>query len=285
MTNETKLETIKREIFSPKTLKGFEALLPKNFDVKQFCGSLWLEVQNNPKLQNCNNILDLARDCANFGLLPNTLSGQCYFIPFKDKDKVYKAKLIIGYKGYITKLEEAGYTIECELVTKEEIEQERFQEIRGSEVSIIHRPLRNGIRDRANIALAYAIVRKEGLSPTITVLSKEEIEEIAKTEKWVGDLKTRQLGNVWTQNQRLTDYGQMCLKTVIRNVAKKVNLAISNEMSAYEGKRDEQIKDVTPLSNNFFQDQLKKAKQNVVNQPLTKEEQDIIQQEELLQAG
>jgi hypothetical protein len=56
-------------------------------------------------------------------------------------------------------------------------------------------------------------------------------------------------------------------------------------MSAYEGKRDEQIKDVTPSSNNFFQDQLEKAKQNVVNQPLTKEEQDIIQQEELLQAG
>jgi phage RecT family recombinase len=282
MTNETKLETIKREIFNPKTSKGFEALLPKNFDIKQFCASLWLEVQNNEKLQKCNNILDLARDCANFGLLPNTLAGQCYFIPFKDK-----AKLIIGYKGYITKLEEAGYTIECELVTKEEIEQERFEEIRGSEVRIIHRPLRNGIRDRANIALAYAIVRKEGLSPIITVLSKEEIEEIAKTEKWEGSSKTRQLGNVWIQNQRLTDYGQMCLKTVIRNVAKKVNLAIANEMSAYEGKRDEQIKDVTPSSNNFFQDQLEKAKQNLVNtnQPLTKEEQDIIQQEELLQAG
>jgi phage RecT family recombinase len=282
MTNETKLEILKREIFNPKTSKGFEALLPKNFDIKQFCASLWLEVQNNEKLQKCNNILDLARDCANFGLLPNTLAGQCYFIPFKDK-----AKLIIGYKGYITKLEEAGYTIECELVTKEEIEQERFEEIRGSEVRIIHRPLRNGIRDRANIALAYAIVRKEGLSPIITVLSKEEIEEIAKTEKWEGSSKTRQLGNVWIQNQRLTDYGQMCLKTVIRNVAKKVNLAIANEMSAYEGKRDEQIKDVTPSSNNFFQDQLEKAKQNLVNtnQPLTKEEQDIIQQEELLQAG
>ena len=81
MTQLTKLDNIKRELFSPKTSKGFEALLPKNFDVKQFSASLWLEVQNNPKLQACDNIIDLARDCANFGLLPNGLAGQCYFLP------------------------------------------------------------------------------------------------------------------------------------------------------------------------------------------------------------
>lgn len=243
------LDNLKREIFSPISTKGFQALLPKNFDVKQFAASLWLEVQNNDKLQLCINIIDLARDCANFGLLPNGLTGQCYLIPFYNKKKnAYEAKLIIGYKGYITKLEESGYTIECELVTKDEVDQGKFEEIRGSEVKIIHRPLRTGIRDRDSIALAYAIVRKEGLAPVISVLSKEEIEEMAKTEKWQKNgSKTRQLGNVWTQGQRQTDYGQMCLKTVIRNVAKKVNLAIANEMSAYEGKRDEGVmKDVTP---------------------------------------
>ncbi len=152
MTKENQLsplDNLKKEIFSPKVTKGFEALLPKNFDVRQFGASLWLEVQNNDKLQQCINIIDLARDCANFGLLPNGLAGQCYFIPFFNKKKnAYEAKLIIGYKGYITKLEEAGHTIECELVTKNELEQERFEELRGSEVKIIHRPFREGIRDK-----------------------------------------------------------------------------------------------------------------------------------------
>ena len=87
-TELTPLENLKREVFNPKVTKGFEALLPKNFDVQQFTASLWLEIQNNSKLQACDNIIDLARDCANFGLLPNGLAGQCYFIPYKNKAKL-----------------------------------------------------------------------------------------------------------------------------------------------------------------------------------------------------
>ena len=277
MKNENQLsqtDQFKLQVYGKESGKIFESLLPKNFDVQQFKASLFLEVKNNPKLLQCDNIIDLARDCANFGLLPNGLAGQCYFIPFGNK-----AKLIIGYKGYITKLEQAGYTIECELVTNEEIEKGNFEEVRGSEIKIIHKPLRNCIRTRENIALAYAIVRKQGLAPVISVLSKEEIEEMAKTEKWVNGSKTRQLGNVWTQNQRATDFGQMCIKTAIRNVAKKVDLAIANEMSAYEGKRDEQVmKDVTP-SDNYYQKQveeLKAEKKQDVTQPAPPKEPETL---------
>lgn len=286
MTNENQLSPIdqfKVQIYGKESGKIFEALLPKHFDVEQFKASLFLEVKNNHKLLQCDNIIDLARDCANFGLLPNGLAGQCYFIPFGNK-----AKLIIGYKGYVTKLEQAGYTIECELVTKEEIEQGRFEEVRGSEIKIIHKPLRNCIRTRETIALAYAIVRKQGLAPVISVLSKEEIEEMAKTEKWIGSKKTndlrkiRALGNVWTQNQRSTDFGQMCIKTVIRNVAKKVDLAIANEMSSYEGKRDEEVmKDVTPTARNFFEEKMKQAKERVdVTQKIPSQEELAAQNEQ-----
>jgi phage RecT family recombinase len=239
----SKVDTLKKEIFSPKTESGFKALLPKTFDVKQFSASLWLEIQNNPKLIECDNIIELARDAANFGLLPNGLAGQCYFILYKNK-----AKLIIGYKGYVTKLEEAGYSIEMELVTNEEVEQGMFQELRGSETKIIHNPIRRGIRTRENIALGYIILKKNGLNDVVSVLSKEEIEEMAKTEKWVNGKKERQLQNVWTENVRETDFGQMCLKTLVRNVAKKINLKIANEMSAYEGKRDQAMINVTPAS-------------------------------------
>lgn len=244
-----------------KNEKAFEAVLPENFNVKKFIATFCLEVQKNPKLANCTNLIEVARDVASFGLVIGGLANQAYLIPFDKKKKVgtqwiseTTAQLIIGYRGYITKLEEAGYTVEVEIVTNEEIDKGCFQEIRGSETKIVHSPIRKGIRDRENIALAYCIIKGNNTAPVISVLSKEEMEEMAKTDKWVdGDngkkVKERGLSNVWLNQDRTTDFGQQCIKTVIRNCVKKVNLRIANEMSAYEGQRDAEImKDITPIS-------------------------------------
>ena len=151
------------------------------------------------------------------------------------------AQLIIGYRGYIPKLEEAGYTVEAEIVTKEEVEKGLFKELRGSETKIMHSPIRTGIRTRENIALAYCIIKHKENPPVISVLSKEEMEEMAKKEQYIDEKKVKALGNVWQSKERSTDYGQMCIKTVIRNAVKKVNLQIANEMSNYEGKRDSEV--------------------------------------------
>lgn len=234
--------------------KAFKAVLPENFNVQKFIATFCLEVQKNPNLAECTNLIEVARDVASFGLIIGGLANQAYLIPYQNwKTKQYSAQLIVGYKGYITKLEEAGYTVEAEIVTNAEVDSGCFQEIRGSESKIIHNPIRKGIRDRENIALAYCIIKGKDTAPVISVLSKEEIEEIAKTDKWVegaNGKKTKEKGlsNVWLNEDRKTDFGQQCIKTVIRNCVKKVNLRIANEMSAYEGQvQAEAIKDITPL--------------------------------------
>jgi phage RecT family recombinase len=246
------IDQVKKKIMASE--EAFAAVLPKNFDVKKFIATFCLEVQKNPKLAQCPNLIEVARDVANFGLVIGGLANQAYLIPYQNyKTKEYSAQLIIGYKGYITKLEEAGYSVEAEIVTNQEIKEGRFEEKRGSETKITHSPIRSGIRGREDVALAYCVIKSKDNSFVISVLSKEEIEEMAKTEKWVENngkkSKERSLGNVWTQNQRATDFGQMCIKTVIRNAIKRVNLKIANEMSVYEGQRDqeiESIKDITP---------------------------------------
>jgi len=102
--------------------------------------------------------------------------------------------------------------------------------------------------------LAYCIIKGKNTAPVMTVLSKEEIEEIGKTTQWTdgqNGKKTKEvrLSNVWLNEERTTDYGQQCMKTVIRNAVKKVNLQIANEMSAYEGQRDIEImKDISQIS-------------------------------------
>lgn len=252
MTKELSIvDLAKKQIM--KNERAFEAVLPESFDVKKFMATFCLEVQKNPDLALCNNLIEVARDIANFGLIIGGLANQAHLIPYKNwKTKEYTAQLIIGYKGYIVKLEEAGYSVEVEIVTNEEVAKGHFEELRGTETKIIHRPIRSGIRDRESIALAYCIIKGKNLEPIISVLSKEEIEEIGKTSQWVdGDngkkTKENRLSNVWLNKDRTTDFGQQCIKTVIRNAVKKVNLSIANEMSTYEGKRDEQrMQNVTP---------------------------------------
>lgn len=248
MKNETKELTLigKKEIFANQ--KYFESVLPRNFDVNKFMATLSLEVQKNPKLGQCSNLIEVAKDVASFGLIIGGLANQSYLIPFNKKYKegnTWKSKivaqLIIGYRGYITKLEEAGYTVEAEIVTKEEVEKGLFKELRGSETKIMHSPIRTGIRTRENIALAYCIIKHKENPPVISVLSKEEMEEMAKKEQYIDEKKVKALGNVWQSKERSTDYGQMCIKTVIRNAVKKVNLQVANEMSNYEGKRDSEV--------------------------------------------
>lgn len=251
MTKElTPIEQAKQNII--KNERAFKAVLPENFPVDKFIATFCLEVQKNPDLALCSNLIEVARDVANFGLVIGGLANQAYLIPFQNwKTKKYSAQLIIGYKGYIVKLEEAGYSVEVEVVTNEEVEKGHFEELRGTETKVIHRPIRKGIRDRESIALAYCIIKGKNTDPVISVLSKEEIEEIGKTQKWNEKTKKneRTLSNVWLNEDRTTDFAQQCMKTVIRNAVKKVNLQIANEMSIYEGKRDEAImKDVTPES-------------------------------------
>jgi recombination protein RecT len=292
MKNETKELTLigKKEIFANQ--KYFESVLPRNFDVNKFMATLSLEVQKNPKLGQCSNLIEVAKDVASFGLIIGGLANQSYLIPFNKKYKegnTWKSKivaqLIIGYRGYITKLEEAGYTVEAEIVTKEEVEKGLFKELRGSETKIMHSPIRTGIRTRENIALAYCIIKHKENPPVISVLSKEEMEEMAKKEQYIDEKKVKALGNVWQSKERSTDYGQMCIKTVIRNAVKKVNLQIANEMSNYEGKRDsevvvekQELKIINDLPKVDFE-----AEDEVVEKQettLTQEEIDVIKAEE-----
>lgn len=278
MTKETTaIDKAKKMIISSE--QAFAAVLPKNFDVKKFIATFCLEVQKNEKLALCDNLIEVGRDVANFGLIIGGLANQAYLVPFQNyKTKRYTAKLIIGYRGYITKLEEAGYTVETEIVTEQEIENGFFQEIRGSETKIIHNPIRKGIRTRENIALAYCIIKGSNTPPVVSVLSKEEIEEMAKTTEWINGKKQTRLSDVWLNDERVTDYGQQCLKTVIRNCVKRVNLKIANEMSAYEGeKQEELIKEIVSQSKTALLESIKFED----GEPLVKEKPAIEVQEDI----
>lgn len=259
------LEYIKQ----PKIKERLQQALGKKANVEEFLSNVLVEIGKSQKLMQCSfdSILQCAIDSANFGLIPNKQLGHAYLIPYENSYKDDSGKwqkrmectLQIGYKGYIKKFSEYGMSIEVELVTKEEIEKGYFEEARGSVSYIKHKPIRDGIRHAKNIALAYAIGKCPGRPDIMAVMSLAEIVEAAKTEQWNSDTrqKEKSLKGAWTNNARDTDFAEMCKKTVIRRLSKISDIDVVTKISAYEGERDESLKDVTPnnlILQNAFMD-------------------------------
>lgn len=241
LTKEEQEKPIKLFFQAPTVIERFARAYQDNEVALKALSTIALECSKNDLLANCSKIslLQSGLDAANLGLIPNRLTGHAYLIPYKNK-KDYEAQLQIGYRGYVAKYEEAGYSVEAELVTNEEIENGRFEEERGTHSKIIHKPIRKGIRNETNIALGYAIARKEGREPLFIVMSLEEIVESAKTLKWDDSLKKKvpSLGNVWKSEDRETDFGQMCKKTLLKRLSSIVPIASVSAMANYEFERD-----------------------------------------------
>lgn len=247
---------------SPKTISSYlkqssvknrlTEALGKKANVEEFLSNVLVEIGKNEKLQACTfeSVLQCAIDSANFGLIPNKQLGHAYLIPYENSTKVgnkwfkkMECQLQIGYKGYIKKFAENGVTVDVELVTKREVLEGRFKETRGSNPYIFHEPIREGVRGRDDIALAYAIARRAGFADTIAVMGIDEILEVAKTEFYDQDLKTkvRELKGVWKDGKRDTDFGQMCIKTAIRRLSKLTDIDVVTRMSSYEGEKEDYI--------------------------------------------
>lgn len=255
-TQDNKPATVLDLLKGPKAKERLQSALANKADIEEFLSNVLIDISKSPDLMACTfeSIMQCAIDSANFGLIPNKQLGHAYLIAYNNYDKATRQSrkectLQIGYKGYLKKISEYKANVEVELVTQQEIDMGCFSEVRGTETKIIHHPIRIGMRTRENIALGYAIIRAPGLQDVIIVMSKEEIEEVAKTEVWDKALgkKTFAQKGVWTSTARATDFGEMCKKTLIRRAAKLSNIDIINKMSTYEGEKETEIlKNVTP---------------------------------------
>ena len=248
--------TIIDRLKSPAFADRIKQALGTKANVEEFLSNTLIEISRSEDLKKCtwDSIMQCAIDSANFGLVPNKQLGHAFLIPYKNynrktKQSVMECTLQIGYKGYVKKFAEYGMTVETETVTYDEVDQGKFEEHRGSNPLIMHRPIRTGIRNRENIALAYAIGRAPGKSDIITVMSRQDIEEAVKSEYYDYEKEKKVFGlkGAWVDkgaSGRATDFGELCKKTAIRRLAKISDIDVVNKMSSYEGERD--MKDVTP---------------------------------------
>jgi len=161
--------------------------LMANHNIKpaQFSQIVLTEVKKNPKMQEAyqNNPMSLFASilhCAELGLMPSEMSGEFFFIPFRDRSGKLNIKPIIGYKGITALLyrNKAIKLITCESVH----EGDDFEYELGLEPKLTHKPL-DKIRTNATLTHIYAVAKLENGEKVFKVMSVDEIKGVLATMK------------------------------------------------------------------------------------------------------
>jgi len=155
----------------------------------------------NPALFKCtgNSIWRCLMQCVELGLEPGGALGLAHLIPFGDVCTV-----IIDYKGIEGLCYKSGM---IQSITANVVyEGDRFVRKLGTEQSIEHEP--GDCEDAAKITHAYCVVKLVNGGLIFDSMSRKQIESIR------GRSKAKNNGP-W-----VTDYAEMCKKTVIRRVLK-----------------------------------------------------------------
>lgn len=182
------------------------------------------EVRRVPKLADCSQatLMACVLDMMRLGLEPGPL-GHAYLVPYGNV-----CTLILGYRGLIELARRSGQIqrIEAHLVyEKEAADPNHWVYEAGIEPKLIHRPML--AKDRGPIVAAYMVAKLADGSTQLEVMTIGEIEAIrdrsksGKSGPWV------------------TDFGEMCRKTVVRRGSKYLPLAAEDWRRALELDRDD----------------------------------------------
>ena len=166
-----------------------------------------------PELWDCDPV-SIARaivECGQAGLEPTGLLGGAYLVPFfNSKTGRQEAQLIIGYRGLAMLAMRSGLLrrIEARVVHGKDEFAYQF----GIDPILSHRPLL--AEDAGNVSYAYAVAFYRDGDPQFDVMSVAEIEAIHRRSKSPDK-------GPW-----ITDYEEMCKKTVLRRLSKLLPLTV-----------------------------------------------------------
>jgi recombination protein RecT len=183
---EKQTAELREQITAPEFRQKVELALPGDVTTDRFVQIALTALITNPDIVQCEpeSIFSSLLKCAQDGLLPD--GREAALAPFNDRQTGKKKAAYMPMVGGFRKIAaESGWSITAKCVYAND----EFEAVEGSNPSVTHHPVRPGA-ERGEIVAVYAIARKRGESPMVTVMSREDVEKraaIAKTDKfWKG---------------------------------------------------------------------------------------------------
>lgn len=187
--------------------------LPNNIPIERVIRIITTALSMDNLLLKCTpiSILGCAIKSAQLGLFPDSVLGQCYFVPFyNNHKKAYEAQLIVGYRGFIDLMYRSGLV--KSVFANYVIEGDVFEYEYGTNQRIKHIPSKRESRPTFdNLTHSYAYVETISGGLIFVVVSKPEII-LARSYS-----KSKSEFSAWN-----TNFETMAMKTALRRIAKFV---------------------------------------------------------------
>ena len=186
---------------SPDVQRQLSLVATKHLTAEKLMRLVTTEVKKTPALAECSiaSVMACVMECARLGLQPGGALGQFYMVPFKGV-----ATPIVGYRGLITLARRSGKIrrLEAHVVYEADTFEVRF----GTDPGLTHIPSLKA--ERGDIVAAYMVVQMEGEAIQVEVMTREDILAIR-------DRSRASKAGPW-----VTDFAEMCRKTVVRRGCK-----------------------------------------------------------------
>lgn len=206
MAENTALETVDRFralVTSPKMVEAMKSVLPRHLTPDRMARLVLGCAVQTPKLRECTpeSVTMCMMAASETGLEPGGSLGHCYIIPYGNK-----ATFLIGYRGMIDLARRSGKlkSIDSRVVYKAD----KFICAFGLEPKLEHIPAWDSERNDADIIAAYAVAHLADGATQMDIMTRPEIDAIRKRSR-------ASSSGPW-----VTDYAEMCRKTVVRRLFK-----------------------------------------------------------------
>ncbi|MGL5436943.1 MAG: recombinase RecT [Lachnospiraceae bacterium] len=159
------------KILEPEIKKA----LPTVLTPERFTRMALSAINNTPKLAECSPMSFIAAlmNAAQLGLEPNTVLGQAYLIPYKNKGRL-ECQFQIGYKGMIDLAYRSG---QVQMIQAQAVyENDGFEYELGLHPRLIHQP---AISNRGANVYFYAVFHTINGGYNFSIMSRGEMELFA----------------------------------------------------------------------------------------------------------
>lgn len=200
---QNKLNTV-RDLFL-SCQKQIAAALPRHMTAERMARIAFSAAQRNPILLECTpqSLALSVINASELGCEPG-LSGESYLVPYKNTKKgVYECQLIVGFKGMMKLARNSGMVKSFRVGVVREGDKFHYQ--RGANQDIDHRPADDNEDSPITHVWAGAMVEGEFEFEVMTIGQINKIKARSRSAN----------NGPW-----VTDYEEMCKKTVLRRFCK-----------------------------------------------------------------